>query len=298
MRYDHPVYRPPSEAFSLIIQTTIGCPHNKCRFCFMYKGKKFKIRSLEDIKEDITSAKMFYGDNVSTIFLADGNSIIMRTPQLVEILNFCYGIFPNLERVTSYGAAKFVLKTKTVEELAQLRKAGLKRLHMGLESGDDAVLERVLKGASAEQMIEASKMVKEAGIEISQYVLLGIGGRKDWERHAVSTAKVLNAMDPDFIRVRTLVLRPGAPLFEDAENGEFLLCTPEEVLDETKLLIENLEVTSQFCSDHVSNYANVNGKLPEEKEKMLNNLENARKRIGSDPDFRAWLVDPNRCLNL
>jgi radical SAM superfamily enzyme YgiQ (UPF0313 family) len=298
MRYDHPVYRPPSEAFSLIIQTTIGCPHNKCRFCFMYKQKKFKIRSLEDIKEDITSAKMFYGDSVRTIFLADGNSIIMRTPQLIDILSFCYGMFPNLEMVTSYGAAKFVLKTKTVEELKQLRKAGLKRLHMGLESGDDAVLERIIKGASAEQMIEASSIVKEAGIELSQYVLLGIGGSKDWERHASNTAKVLNAMDPDFIRVRTLILRPEAPLFEDAEKGDFLPCTPEEVLDETRVLIENLDVTSQFASDHVSNYANINGKLPDEKERMLEDLESVRKRIGNDPEFRARLVDPNRYLNL
>lgn len=298
MRYDYPVYRPPSEAFSLIIQATIGCPHNKCRFCFMYKEKRFRIRPVEEIKEDITSAKMFYGDSVRTIFLADGNTIIMKTSQLLEILNFCRAMFPNLQRVTIYGAARFVLKTKTVEELRLLRKAGLSRIHMGLESGDDAVLERIRKGATAQEMIEASNMVKDAGIELSQYVLLGIGGKKDWERHAVNTAKVLNAMNPDFIRVRTLVLRPEAPLFEEAERGDFIPCIPEEVLDETRVLIENLDVTSQFSSDHVSNYANINGKLPEDKEKMLAELEKVRIRVEEEPNFRAYLVDPNRCVNL
>jgi radical SAM superfamily enzyme YgiQ (UPF0313 family) len=298
MRYDYPVYRPPSEAFSLIIQATIGCPHNKCRFCFMYKNKRFRIRPVEEIKEDITSAMMFYGEGVRTIFLADGNSIIMKTPQLLEILDFCYAMFPNLERVTSYGAAKFVLRTKSIDELKELKRAGLSRLHMGLESGDDGILKRICKGASSQEMIQASNMIKEAGIELSQYVLLGIGGHGNWERHAVNTAKVLNAMNPDFIRVRTLVIRPQAPLFEDAQKGEFLQCTPDEVLNETKTLVENLDVTSQFCSDHVSNYANINGKLPQDKDMMLKDLDGVRKRIEDEPQFKAWLVDPNRCQSL
>ncbi|UCE38005.1 MAG: radical SAM protein [Thermoplasmata archaeon] len=298
MRYDYPVYRPPSEAFSLIIQTTLGCPHNKCRFCFMYKDKRFKIRSVDDIKEDIISAKMSYGDSVRTIFLADGNSIIMKTPQLVEILDFCYAMFPNLERVTSYGAAKFVLGTKTTEELKELKKAGLTRIHMGLESGDDEVLLRIRKGSNSQEMIEASRTIKEAGMELSQYVLLGIAGKNDWERHAKNTAKVLSEMNPDFIRVRTLILRPPAPLFEDEKNGDFVPCEPEEVLNETATIIENLNATSQFASDHVSNYANINGKLPEEKNRMLLELANVRKRIRNDPDFKAWLEDPARCANL
>lgn len=298
MRYDYPVYRPPSEAFSLIIQATIGCPHNKCRFCFMYKDKRFRIRSLEDIKEDITSAKMLYGDLVRTIFLADGNSIVMKTSQLMDVLNFCYGMFPNLDRVTSYGAAKFVLKTKDVDELIRLRKAGLLRIHMGLESGDDEILKKIQKGSTAQEMIEASNMVKEAGIELSQYVLLGIGGKKDSKKHAFSTANVLNAMNPDFIRVRTLILRPKAPLYEDSLKGEFIQCTPQEVLNETKEIISNLDVTSQFCSDHVSNYANINGKLPQDKKRMISELEKIIERVDADLDFRARLLDPNRCINL
>ncbi len=264
----------------------------------MYKDKRFRIRPVTDIKKDITSAKMLYGDSVRTIFLADANSIIMRTSQLLEVLNVCYTMFPDLERVTTYGAAKFVLKTKTVKELTELRSAGLKRLHMGLESGDDAVLASIRKGATAEEMIEASNMVKEAKIELSQYVLLGIGGKKNWERHAINTAKVLSVMNPDFIRVRTLILRPGAPLFKDAQQGDFAACTPEQVLKETSVLIENLDVTSQFCSDHVSNYADINGTLPQDKEEMQRKLEKISKRLERDPDFRAWIVDPERCGNL
>jgi radical SAM superfamily enzyme YgiQ (UPF0313 family) len=298
MRYDYPVYRPPSEAFSLIIQTTIGCPHNKCKFCFMYKEKRFRIRSIENIKEDITSAKMLYGDSVKTIFLADGNSIIMRNSQLLEVLNFCYGMFPHLERVTSYGATKFILKTKSVDDLIQLRKAGLSRIHMGLESGDDEILRRINKGASSQEMIEASSMVKQAEMELSQYVLLGIGGSEDYQRHAVNTARVLNAMNPDFIRLRTLILRPEAPLFEDEQKGEFLSCSPEEVLEETRILIRNLDAESWLLSDHVSNYANINGKLPRDRQRMLDELDNVIKRAQEDPEFLASLSHPNRCFNL
>jgi radical SAM superfamily enzyme YgiQ (UPF0313 family) len=264
----------------------------------MYKGKKFKIRKVEDIKEDITSARIVYGENVRSIFLADGNSIFMKTARLVEILEFCYAMFPNIERVTCYGSAKFILRSKTVEDLKLLRNAGLKRLHMGLESGDENVLEFMNKGADAEQMIKASKMVMNAGIELSQYVLLGLGGKQHWNDHAVNTARVLNKMDPDFIRVRTLVVKNEAPLAEDVINGEFEPCTPDLILEETRILIENLDVTSTFTSDHISNLANVNGKLPEDQENMLKVLENTKLRLENDPEFRAWVTDPLRCLNL
>jgi coproporphyrinogen III oxidase-like Fe-S oxidoreductase len=264
----------------------------------MYKRKKFRIRKIEDIKEDITSARIFYGENVRSIFFADGNSIFMKTPQMVDILEFCYAMFPNLARVTCYGSAKFVLRSKTVDELKLLRRAGLKRLHMGLESGDDNVLESMNKGATADQMVQASRMVKDAGIELSQYVLLGLGGNKGWDRHAVNTSKVLNKMNPDFIRVRTLVVKDEAPLAGDVEAGKFEPCTPDQILDETRILIENLDVTSTFTSDHVSNLANVNGKLPEDKETMLNELEMTKHRLDTDPEFRDWVSDPLRCTNL
>jgi radical SAM superfamily enzyme YgiQ (UPF0313 family) len=298
MRYDEPVYRPPSEANSLIIQATIGCPHNKCEFCFMYKGKKFKKRPLGEIKEDIAEAKELYGDYVRTVFLADGNTIILKTEDLLEIVNFCYAMFPKLDRVTSYGAAKFILRTKTVEDLKRLRKAGLKRLHMGLESGNDLVLESICKGATSEEMIKAGRMVKEAGMELSEYVLLGIGGQKLWKEHAVDTARVLNAIDPDFIRVRTLVLRPDAPLWKKLKAGEFVPVTRKETLMETRLLVEKLDCHSEFWSDHVSNIADVNGKLPEDKGRMLEKLDELIEKSAGEPEDREWAVDQQgiRCL--
>lgn len=298
MRYEEPVYRPPSEANSLIVQATIGCPHNRCTFCFMYKGKKFRKRPVSEIKEDIVDAGRLYGDLVRTIFLADGNTIALRTEELLEIINFCYAMFPGLERVTSYGAAKFVLRTKTAEQLVQLRKAGLKRLHMGLESGNDEVLKEICKGATAEEMVKASRMVKEAGIELSHYVLLGIGGKELWREHALDTARVLNTMNPDFIRVRTLILRPDAPLYNKLEKGEFVPVTKQELLNELRLLLENLDVKSEFYSDHVSNIVNVNGRLPEDKEMMLKKLEEKINEIRQEPRDRDWAVDAEgiRCL--
>jgi len=264
----------------------------------MYKDKKFKIRSVSDIKQDITWAKMHYGDSVHTIFLADGNSIIMRTPQLVEIIHFCYAMFPNLERVTSYGAAKFILKTKSQDELRELKKAGLSRIHMGLESGDEDILMSIQKGSSPREMIEASLMIKGADIELSQYVLLGIGGKDNWENHAKSTALVLNEMDPDFIRLRTLIIKEDAPLYQDLQNKEFVPSSPKEILFETRMILENLELNCQFLSDHVSNYANINGKLPDDKDRMLKELDRAIEKAENDPKFYAKLTDLARCSNL
>jgi radical SAM superfamily enzyme YgiQ (UPF0313 family) len=291
MHYIEPVYRPPSEASSLIIQATLGCPHNKCQFCFIYKGKRFKIRGIEEIKSDVTQAKVLYGDSVRTIFLADGNAIVMKTDELIEILDLCHALFPNLERVTSYGAAKIILKTKTLEDMKRLRKAGLKRIHMGLESGSDKVLEMMNKGATAQEMIDASRMVKDAGMELSQYVLLGLGGKELWREHAVESARVLNAMDPDFIRVRTLLIRPDAPLYEKVAKGEFVPVTQEEILKETRLLIENLDVHSEFHSDHITNIANINGRLPQDKSMMLDRLDELIVDASRRRQDRDWAVD-------
>jgi radical SAM superfamily enzyme YgiQ (UPF0313 family) len=277
MRYEEPVYRPPSEAESLLIQATIGCPHNKCTFCGMYKGKKFRIRKVEDIKEDLRAARDFYGtDNVTTVFSPDGNTIIMRTAQLVEILNYTRELFPKLERITSYGSARFIIK-KSPEEWKELHEAGLSRIHAGIESGDAILLEKMKKGATPEQMIKAGRLVKDAGIELSEYILVGIGGRKRTKEHALGSAEVLNAIDPDFIRLRTWVPVPAAPLYEDFKSGKFEVLDPYEALKEIKLLLENLEVNSWFLSDHVSNFANLNGKLPGAKDKLLTKIEEALK---------------------
>jgi len=268
MRYEGVVYRPPSEAGSLLIQATIGCPHNQCTFCGMYKEKQFRIRSVTDIIEDLEQAQKIYQNTVDTLFFPDGNTILMKTSDLLEIIVHAKKLFPNLHRITMYGSSKYILK-KSDEELILLQQSGLTRIHSGMESGDTIVLSRICKGATAEETILAGCKVKRAGIELSEYVMLGIGGKERSIEHALHTAKVLNEINPDFIRLRTLIPMPGTPLYEEYRQGTFELLTPHEALLETRLLIENLDVSSTLYSDHHSNYAYVNGVLPVAKDEML-----------------------------
>jgi len=272
MRYEGVVYRPPSEADSLLIQATIGCPHNQCTFCGMYKDKKFRIRTVAEILEDLEQAQQAYQDTADTLFFPDGNTILMKTADLLEIIHYAKNNFPKLQRITMYGSSKYILK-KSEEELALLQQSGLTRIHSGMESGDDIVLSRICKGANAEETILAGRKVKNAGIELSEYVMLGIGGKKRSMEHAQNSAKVLNEIDPDFIRLRTLIPMPGTSLYEDYRQGKFELLTPHEALRETRVLIENLTVSSKLYSDHHSNYAYVNGQLPRAKDKMLHSID-------------------------
>jgi radical SAM superfamily enzyme YgiQ (UPF0313 family) len=274
MRYEGAIFRPPSEAGSLLIQATIGCPHNRCTFCGMYKKKKFRIRPVAEIKEDLWMARDTYGNGIRTIFFPDGNSIVLKTAELIEIFEFAQQLFPHLERITIYGSARFLLR-KSLDDLKALRQAGLGRIHSGMESGDDEVLRRIQKGATADQIIEAGCRVKEAGIELSEYLLIGIGGRELSQQHALGSARVLNAIDPDFIRVRTYTPVPKTPLGQEYLAGSFQLPSPHEAIKELRLILENLKTTGLFLSDHISNYANINGKLPEDKEKMLQILDYA-----------------------
>ena len=272
--YDFPPFRPPSEANSLLLRVTRGCPWNRCAFCSMYKGMKFEIRELTEILEDIDMAKELYGDRVQTVFIGDSNSLVVKTETLVKILNALFSSFPHLERVTSYARSKTIAK-KPLEDLIKIRDAGLNRLHVGLETGDRELLMEIEKGATPEEMVEAGKKAKRAGFEYSLYVLLGIGGEEKWEQHAGGTAEVLNQVDPDFIRVRTFIPQPNSPLYEAMEEGRFQPASPETILKETKLLLEKLQVTSQFLSDHISNLLPLHGKLPEDKEKMIQMIDEA-----------------------
>ena len=223
MRYEGTIYRPPSEAHSLLIQCTIGCPHNRCTFCGMYKDKQFRIRSVADIREDLTSAREYYGDTVRSLFLPDGNTILMKTAELVEILNYARELFPELSRITMYGSAQF-LNLKTQAELSALRQAGLDRIHSGMESGDDVTLKNICKGSTAAEIISAGRKVIDAGMELSEYVLIGIGGLARSQEHALESARVLNAIRPDFIRLRTLIPMQGTPLHESYCSGESFSC--------------------------------------------------------------------------
>lgn len=280
MRYEGAVFRPPSEAGSLLIQATIGCPHNKCRFCGMYKEKRFKIRLLRDIHEDLDRAREYYGPYIQTLFLPDGNTIAMKASSLVSILEKARENFPHLERITVYGSARYLLLKKP-EELKKLKKAGLSRLHMGLESGDDKTLELMEKGATGAESVLAGKKVTEAGIELSVYYLLGLGGRERLAEHAGHSAEAINAMGPDFIRIRTLRASRGTPLYEDVLEGRFQVPSPQEALEELKILVSGLEGSSMLLSDHISNCLNLTGELPGDKEELLNEIEETRIRRGS-----------------
>jgi radical SAM superfamily enzyme YgiQ (UPF0313 family) len=274
MAYEMPPYRPPSEAFSVLIRVTRGCPWNRCAFCGMYKGSRFQKRPVEEVKGDIEIAAGFRAE-ARTAFIGDADSSIIPVEQFEEILRHLYQCFPKLERVTSYGRARTVLK-KPVEELQRLAEAGLSRLHLGLESGDDETLSNVTKGFTAAQAVEAGLKVKEAGISLSEYVLIGLGGKERYKEHAESTASALNRIDPDFIRVRTLVVTPGTPLGSMLEEGTFSPCSTLKLLEEERLMMKRLDgINSTFRSDHVSNLLPLDGKLPQDKADMVSYLDEA-----------------------
>ncbi len=273
LRYSGPIYRPPSEANSLLVQATIGCPWNRCTFCMVYKkGPKFKIRSVTEIKEDLLWAKNHYGSSVQTVFFPSGNTIIMKTADFVEILKYTKQLFPDLKRITIYGSAQYIAK-KGLDNLKKIKKAGLSRIHVGLESGDNVILKHIKKGSTSDIQIKAGKLVKKAGIELSEYVILGIGGKKRTKEHVEETVKVLNSIDPDFIRIRTFLPKINTPILEEIKNKDFQILSPHEVLKETYNLIKDLKVSSQVYSDHYTNYIMISGKLPEDKEYMLNEIK-------------------------
>jgi radical SAM superfamily enzyme YgiQ (UPF0313 family) len=209
MRYEGLVYRPPSEAGSLIIQATLACPHNRCAFCSMYKDRKFRVRPIEEVFEDLDMARDLYGsDRVRTIFLADGNTAVLPTEKLVAIGEAARERFPHLERITVYGSAKFLMK-KSQEQWQRVAEAGITRIHSGLESGDAATLVAIDKGVTPEQAVEAYNHVRDAGIELSVYLMVGVAGTERSREHALGSAEVLNGAPPDFIRLRTFVPSPG-----------------------------------------------------------------------------------------
>ena len=271
--------RPPSEAASLLIRATRNCPWNKCEFCPTYKGARFERRALEDILDDIDNAVACHGDGFQTAFIQDANSLVMKTADLVKVISHLKERFPSVRRVTSYARARTAAR-KSAEELKELHEAGLSRLHIGLESGYDPLLEYMEKGVTSDLAIEGGRKVVESGISLCFYVVLGLGGKlrlegeEAWRNHALHTARVLNEVNPNYIRVRTLTINEGMPLYEKLESGEFEPSSDAEVVREEQVLIENLEVTSYFASDHSTNVLmDVRGQLPEDKEAMLSIIE-------------------------
>ena len=280
MRYEGMIYRPPSEARSYLLQVTVGCSHNKCTFCSMYKDKQFHIRKMEDIFEDIEMARRYYG-NVRKIFLCDGDALCLSTDKLLAILGRLAETFPECERVGVYGSARDVNR-KTDEELRQLKEAGLDIVYLGAESGSEKVLKAINKGATRRELIDAVKKIEANGIMASVTFISGLGGRELWEEHAVQTGKMISEMQPTYASLLTLMLEPGAPMREDVLEGRFELLTPEEVMAEALLLLENINVekTCVFRSNHASNYLPLGGDLPRDKEYMMQLVRRAMDDAG------------------
>ena len=277
MRYEGLVYRPPSEARSLIVQVTIGCAHNKCTFCTMYKDKQFRVRKKEEVLEDFQMAYDTYGDRIRRIFLADGDALIVRTPDLLDILNFIREKFPSTERVTSYGTPGDILR-KSEEELKSLARAGLDMVYMGAESGDAVTLERINKGVTREEIIEAGQKLRRCGIRSSITLISGLGGRERKREHAVESAKLISAIKPDYVGFLTLMLDESTEIYRQIQAGEMELLTPEEVVEEMRLFLTNVDSQGTvFRANHASNYVILKGNLNEDIEEMLQRLDEVEK---------------------
>jgi len=266
---DRVIIRPPSEASSFLLPVTIGCSHNECTFCGTYTGIKFKIRRLEDIEQDIDKAAQHYSRSVRRIFLENGDALIIPQHILVEVLKHIGKKFPYLDRVGTYATPQAAL-IKTLAELKELNRLGLKIAYLGVETGDEELLQKIRKGATYEQMVEAGKKLKQAGITTSVMVILGLGGIEGSKNHALKTARILSDIDPDFVGALTIMLVPGTPLYKDWEEGRFSLISPLHALTELKLIIENSDFTSCFfTANHASNYLPIKVQLPEQKVEVI-----------------------------
>lgn len=274
VRYIGDIYRPPSEAYSLIIQATVGCSGNTCRFCRMYKAKQFYIRPVEDVLEDLRRARACCG-RVGRIFIADGDAMIMPLQNWLKILDYIKQHFPETERVTCYATPRSVLLKKP-DELALLRGMGLEMVYIGLESGSNKVLKLMEKGNTAAEIIEASKKLHAAGIKISVTAINGLGGLDLLQEHAVETGRVLSAMKPHYIGLLTLMIEPPAPVCQMVDSGELRLLTPEEILGETRLILQNCDCEGAvFRSNHASNYLPLSGTLNRDRDKLISMIDRA-----------------------
>ena len=274
MRYYGAVYRPPSEAYSLIVQVTYGCSHNTCAFCSMYKEKRFALRPLDEVLEDFHIARQTYR-HVDKVFLADGDALVRKASELYTILDTIRELFPECQRVTSY-ASPASIRIRTDEELQTLRAKGLTMVYMGLESGCDEVLKLMRKGHMSDEIVAMGQKVRRNGIALSVTAITGLGGPELLEQHAIETAKAFNAMNPEYIGMLTLMVEPGAPLYDWVRDGKFQLLTQPQVLRETRLLVENLDSPgSVFRMNHASNYLVLKGTLNQDKEVMLRTIDAA-----------------------
>ncbi len=290
MRYVGDIYRPPSEAYSLLVQVTIGCSHNKCTFCNMYKAKQFKVRKMEEVLEDLAWARQHY-QRVQRIFLCDGDALCLANHKLLTILDYIKEHFPECERVTTYGRATAAL-AKTDEELRQLKEHGLSMVYIGAESGSQKVLDMVKKGETREELIEGTKKLEAAGIQTSVTFISGLAGTELWEEHAIETGKMITEMNASYVSLLTLMLQSPAPMLDDWAAGRFQKLSAEEVLAETCLMLQHANPTKScvFRSNHASNYVSLRGNLPEDKEHMLGLLKRCMEDRGLLKDERFRML--------
>lgn len=271
MRYKGKVYRPPSEAYSLIVQVTYGCSHNRCAFCDMYDDKHFSMRPMVEIREDFELARRVY-KRVERVFLADGDALMRKTADLAEILGLIYGLFPECERVSCY-ASPASLQVKSEDELRLLRARGLQMVYMGLESGCDAVLTRMQKGHDAAAIVAAGQKARRCGFALSVTAISGLGSVALWRQHAADTAKAVSAIKPEYLGLLTLMVEHGTPLESWVKNGEFTLLSPLEVLKETELFLQQVDSEGTvFRANHASNYLTLKGTLNGDREALLGQI--------------------------
>ena len=289
--YDTPVFRPPSEANSFILRVTRGCAHNTCTFCAMYKDVQFSVCPDEEISRQIALAAQYAQKQVKRIFLADGDALVLPTSKLLKLLAVLYKTFPNLQRVTSYAGPRDILR-KSDEELVQLREAGLKMLYFGLETGDDELLHRIRKGVSAEEAVAAGQKVVRCGMKLSMMVIAGLGGKADSERHAINTGKAVTAIQPNMLSVLTLRLYKGTEMLKQFENEEFELLSPAGLAKEAKLMLEHVDIEpgrhTLLRSNHISNYVPLAGTLPQDKARLIQELEVSIGKLSKLTDWEVY----------
>lgn len=270
--YNMPLYRPPSEANSLIIQATLGCSHNKCSFCSMYKGKKFTIKPLEKIKEEILEFRRI-DSYVQRIFIADGDALIIPMNDLRELLKFIKNTFKECTRVTMYASPKSI-RLKTIDELIELKNLGLEMVYMGIESGNEDILKDINKGATRDEIIQAGKKIKESGIKLSATIISGIGGKEKTDIHAKDTGSIISIIKPDYIGVLSLMVERNTEIEGKVKNGELEILSSFEILKEIKEILKNINTDEKiiFRSNHASNYVSLKGTLPIDKDRLIEDI--------------------------
>lgn len=282
MRYYGNVFRPPSEARSLIIQATIGCAHNKCTFCYMYKDEPFIVRKIDDIINDLEEDRKYF-PFYDRVFIADGDALVLKTEDLIKLIDYINENMPNVERISSYATAGDINR-KSIKELKTLYDKGLKMLYIGFESGDEEILKDIEKGLTTEDYIKAMEKCREVGFETSVTIIAGLGGREKWKQNAIGTAKLITATKPTYVSYLTMRIYKNAPIYHDYMTGRFEMPSAEEILYEMRVFLENVDSEGTiFRSNHASNYVLLGGTLNEDIDYLIESIDDTLEKKNFRP---------------